>query len=188
MPDTDIQPIPEKETTPPAREPQTPTPAPEFSITNNPQQTTDNSQSIINNPTSIETQTPPPPAPITNNQQPATDNQTPTTQTPQPSEPTQTPQPIQAQSSQPQPPSEQTRPHPRSFLQRAREKIQFRKKAKLEKIMALAVKKRSITNDDIEKLLRVSDATATRYCAELVRQGRLKRAGSTSDIQYEPTS
>lgn len=122
--------------------------------------------------------------------EPPIQNETPTSASPQPALiPV-----LQSQSSEPQRPSpSQIFPQknlgeqdPRSFLQRALEKIQFRKKAKLEKIMALAVKKRSITNDDVQKLLRVSDATATRYLAELVRQGRLKRFGATKSIRFEP--
>ena len=76
----------------------------------------------------------------------------------------------------------------KSLLARALEAIQVRKRAKLEKIMKLAMAKRSITNDQVEKLLHVSDATATRYLAELVRQGRLKRTGSKETARYEPPS
>ena len=75
----------------------------------------------------------------------------------------------------------------KSFLQKALESIQFRKKAKLEKIMKLANEKRSITNDQAQKLLHVSDATATRYLSTLVRQGRLKRLGISGSTRYEPT-
>lgn len=72
------------------------------------------------------------------------------------------------------------------LLIRAREKIQFRKRAKLEKIVAKAREKGSIANDDVEKLLRVSDATATRYLAELVKSGRLHAVGRTSGRRYTP--
>lgn len=68
-----------------------------------------------------------------------------------------------------------------------REKVVVNKNKKLERIIALALKKSQITNDDVQELLRVSDATATRYLQELVRQGRLKRSGTTSGITYEPT-
>ena len=77
-------------------------------------------------------------------------------------------------------------PSLKSFLQKALESIQFRKKAKLEKIMRLAYEKRSITNDQVQKLLRVSDATATRYLSALGRQGRLKRLGVWGSTRYEP--
>lgn len=78
------------------------------------------------------------------------------------------------------------------LLQKAKEKIQFRKRAKLEKIMALAQNKATanagqakISNNDVEKLLRVSDATATRYLAELVKQGRLRLMGLKKGSFYE---
>lgn len=76
----------------------------------------------------------------------------------------------------------------RGLLSRARERIQFRKRAKLEKIAARARAEGSITNDGVQKLLRVSDATATRYLSELVRAGRLKRVGAASHARYEPVS
>jgi hypothetical protein len=77
---------------------------------------------------------------------------------------------------------------PRSFLAKALASIQFRKKAKLEKVLKLATEKHSITNDQVEKLLRVSDATATRYLAQLVKEGRLKRTGPDGNARYEPVS
>lgn len=66
-----------------------------------------------------------------------------------------------------------------SLLVKAREAIQFRKKKKLEKIMALFLKKPQITNDDVEKLLHVSDATATRYLSTLEKEGKIKQVGKT---------
>ncbi len=74
---------------------------------------------------------------------------------------------------------------PRSFLSKALSSIQFRKKAKLEKIMKLAQEKKSITNDQVEKLLHVSDATAQRYLSALVKQGRLKQIGVRGSTHYE---
>lgn len=85
------------------------------------------------------------------------------------------------------PPPQPTQPSSKSFLAKALESIQFRKKAKLEKIMKLANEKKSITNDQVQKLLRISDATTTRYLSELVKQNKLKRIGTTTNIRYEPT-
>src|SRR3989344_3180944 len=48
---------------------------------------------------------------------------------------------------------------------------------RLEKILAFAKTRKQITNDDIQKLLRVSYATATRYLARLVKEGKLRREG-----------
>ena len=82
---------------------------------------------------------------------------------------------------------QQSSSHMKELWLKFREKVVVNKNKKLEKIIALALKKGRITNDDVQELLRVSDATATRYLQELVRQGRLKRSGTTSGITYEPT-
>ncbi|MDO8522269.1 MAG: hypothetical protein Q7S08_03210 [bacterium] len=71
-----------------------------------------------------------------------------------------------------------------SLRDKALNAIQFRRQARLEKIMALAAKKKSIGNDDVEKLLRVSDSTATRYLSVLVRDGKLTRTGFPQAAQY----
>ena len=76
---------------------------------------------------------------------------------------------------------------PKSFLGRALEKIQFRKKEKLAKIVAFAQSKKSIPNAQVEKLLHVSDSTAGRYLHELVTQGKLRKTGTASSTRYEPT-
>ena len=60
------------------------------------------------------------------------------------------------------------------LLAKAKEKIQFRKQAKLEKIMVFAKAQGGVTNDQAQKLLRVSDATASRYLAQLTKNGRLR--------------
>jgi hypothetical protein len=73
----------------------------------------------------------------------------------------------------------------KSLLIKAQAKIQFNKQKKLEKIMVLAQKKKVITNDDVQKVLYVSDATATRYLVKLVAQGRLARAGNPRDAKYQ---
>jgi hypothetical protein len=70
-------------------------------------------------------------------------------------------------------------------LYAALEKIQFRKRAKLDKVLALAAKKRSIKNDDVEELLKVSDSTAQRYLNQLVREGKLRRSGPPQNAVYE---
>lgn len=72
----------------------------------------------------------------------------------------------------------------RELLLKARETIQFRKRKKLEKIMGLFLKKQSITNDDVQKLLYVSDATATRYLKQLETEGRIRRQGVPGHASY----
>ena len=69
---------------------------------------------------------------------------------------------------------------------KALDAIQFRKRAKLEKIVKSTALNGRITNDQVEKLLRVSDATATRYLSQLVKEGRLKRVGPYGNARYEP--
>lgn len=57
--------------------------------------------------------------------------------------------------------------------------IQTRKRKKLEKIMSLFVTKTKITNDEVEKYLHCSDATATRYLNILEKEGKIKQSGKT---------
>lgn len=67
----------------------------------------------------------------------------------------------------------------RELFAKAREVIQFRKRKKLDRLMTLFLKKPQITNDDVEKLLHVSDATAGRYLSILEKEGKIKRSGKT---------
>ena len=73
-----------------------------------------------------------------------------------------------------------------SRLQASVDKRRAKKQAGLEKIVAFAIKKRSITNNNVELLLHVSDATATRYLSDLVKAGRLKRTGERASATYQP--
>ncbi len=51
--------------------------------------------------------------------------------------------------------------------------------------MAEVVKKGAVTNEDVEKLLHVSDATATRYLSQLEKEGLLRQAGRTGkNVKY----
>lgn len=72
-----------------------------------------------------------------------------------------------------------TRNIARLLLEKAKATILLRKQKKLLKIMTLFEKKDHITNDEVEKLLHVSDATATRYLSELEKQGRIVQHGKT---------
>ena len=69
----------------------------------------------------------------------------------------------------------------RQLLISARNAIQFRKRKKLDKVMALFLQKSKITNAEVQKLLHVSDATATRYLSELEREGKIKQNGKTGE-------
>lgn len=65
------------------------------------------------------------------------------------------------------------------LLIKARNAIQFRKRKKLDKIMTLFLNKSKITNDEVEKFLHVSDATATRYLSQLEQEGKIKQSSET---------
>ncbi len=115
-----------------------------------------------------------------------------TTSTPESEQPQQTipepePEPVPIHTPEPvSTPQPQTSTPPiiqtslaRELLVKAREAIQFRKRKKLEKIMGMFLKQASITNDDVEKLLHISDATATRYLEQLKKEGKIKQSGRT---------
>lgn len=70
-------------------------------------------------------------------------------------------------------------PAGRDVLAKARATIQDRKRKKLEKILEALNTKGKISNDEVEKLLHVSDATATRYLSTLEKEGKIKQVGKT---------
>lgn len=53
-----------------------------------------------------------------------------------------------------------------------------------KKIVKLLQEKNKITNNDIEKLLGISDATATRYLDELEKEGKIKQIGKQGKSVY----
>ena len=65
----------------------------------------------------------------------------------------------------------------REILVKARVAIQDRKRKKRNKIMQALATKNKITNDEVEKLLYVSDATATRYLSALKKEGKIIQVG-----------
>jgi len=52
------------------------------------------------------------------------------------------------------------------------------------KILEMFNEKEEITNNDIEKLLDVSDSTATRRLQELEKEGKIKSSGNYPRITY----
>ena len=73
----------------------------------------------------------------------------------------------------------------RDLAIKARAVIQGRKRKKLEKVLALIDTKKNIGNDDVEKLLHVSDATATRYLTQLEKEGKIIQVGKTGkSVRY----
>lgn len=69
-------------------------------------------------------------------------------------------------------------------LLKANEKRYDKKFKGLEKILQLLTKQSKIANDEVEKLLRVSDATATRYLDILEKEGKIKQIGKTGKGVY----
>ena len=67
----------------------------------------------------------------------------------------------------------------RELLAKGRAKVQEKKQKKLDKIMEILNTKDKVSNADVEKLLRVSDATATRYLSALQKQGKIRKVGKT---------
>ena len=65
------------------------------------------------------------------------------------------------------------------LLNKAKLAIQSRKRKKLDKIMTLFLKDSKITNDEVEKFLHVSDATAERYLNILEKENKIKQVGKT---------
>jgi len=106
---------------------------------------------------------------------------------PEPIAPTPAPEPQQAASaSAPASTSSPQATHPaRDLLVKARATIQDRKHKKLEKILEALNTKGKITNDEVEKLLHVSDATATRYLSALEKEGKIQQVGKTGKaVEY----
>src|SRR3989338_11312284 len=67
----------------------------------------------------------------------------------------------------------------RELLAKGRAKVQEKKQKKLDKIVELLNTKDKVSNADVEKALRVSDATATRYLSALQKQGKIRKVGKT---------
>ncbi len=72
----------------------------------------------------------------------------------------------------------QTSRHPvREVLAKAQLAIQNKKRKKLDSILTLFAKRTTVTNDEVEKFLHVSDATATRYLSILEKENKIKQSG-----------
>ena len=55
-----------------------------------------------------------------------------------------------------------------------------KRKMRVQIIVSIKIiKKYKITNDEVEKFLHVSDATATRYLSTLEKEGKIKQNGKT---------
>ena len=96
--------------------------------------------------------------------------------TPQPQTPASTSSP---QATPPAPTTPSNKPNSRDLLAKGRAKVQEKKQKKLDKIVELLNTKDKVSNADVEKALRVSDATATRYLSALQKQGKIRKVGKT---------
>src|ERR1035437_8489354 len=92
-------------------------------------------------------------------------------------------QPLQAPTPITQPNSSESLQF-RSIQARGRTKIQTNREEKLDKLIQFAQKKQIIDNEEIQMLLHISSATATRYLEALVKQGRLVSEGSPRHAKY----
>ena len=71
-------------------------------------------------------------------------------------------------------------------LEKANQTRQDKKRKKIDAILDLFAKQTNLTNDEVEKLLHVSDATATRYLETLEKEGKIKQVGKTGKgVMYE---
>ncbi|MFH1188474.1 MAG: DUF977 family protein [bacterium] len=72
-------------------------------------------------------------------------------------------------------------------LDRGRQTINAKKEKNKQDILNCIQQNGRITNNDIEKLLGVSDATATNYLQELEREGKIIQQGDTGrGVFYTP--
>ena len=64
-------------------------------------------------------------------------------------------------------------------LDQAQAARQAKKEKAKQQILQLFQNKEQVTNNDVEKLVGVSDATATNYLQELEKQGKIEQKGKT---------
>ena len=73
----------------------------------------------------------------------------------------------------------------RNIQARGRSKIQTNREERIGKLIQFAQKKQIIDNEEIQMLIHVSSATATRYLEDLVKEGRLVSEGSPRHAKYK---
>ena len=69
-------------------------------------------------------------------------------------------------------------------LEQAREATAEQRRDNKKKILELFGQKEQVSNDDVQKRLGVSDATATRYLEELEAEGFVGQSGKTGRSVY----
>ncbi|MBU1180252.1 DeoR family transcriptional regulator [Patescibacteria group bacterium] len=58
------------------------------------------------------------------------------------------------------------------------------KAQKLKELLKFIVEKKKVSNNEVEKFLKVSDATATRYLDELEKSGKIEQLGKGRSVYY----
>jgi len=76
----------------------------------------------------------------------------------------------------------QSKPSQKDLWERFLDKVNIRRRKKLDRVMSLFLKQSKITNDEVEKFLHVSDATVTRYLSILEKEGKIKQNGKTGHM------
>lgn len=71
-------------------------------------------------------------------------------------------------------------------LQSVNQAKQSAKEQRKAEVVAFALDTGQVTNNDVERLVNVSDATATRYLDELESEGKLKSVGEGRSAHYRP--
>ena len=64
-------------------------------------------------------------------------------------------------------------------------KLKYQKEKRLYQIVSFLKEKKKITNNDVENLLNISDATATRYLKELEKKGIIEAKGKGRGVFYQ---
>lgn len=122
----------------------------------------------------VQTIEPEPVVPIETVPEPQTVSEPPTAQTPVFEPLTVTHEPLTS-----------SKPAQKDLWRRFLDKVNFSKRKKLDRIMTLFNSKTKITNDEVEKLLHVSDATATRYLSILEKENKITQsAKSGHSVSY----
>jgi hypothetical protein len=72
-----------------------------------------------------------------------------------------------------------------ALLSKANAVLTSRREKKLNTVLAMAVTHKTISNDQVEKVLRTSHRTASRYLQTLVKRGKLRLLGDPHKAKYE---
>ncbi|MFZ1019761.1 MAG: hypothetical protein WAN61_02100 [Minisyncoccia bacterium] len=125
---------------------------------------------LTDNPT-VEPISEPTPEPV---QTPISTEQPPTAQIP-----VNEPLPVSVPVTPNNPVSSPSKPSQKDLWKRLLDKVQIGKRKKLDRVMEMFAKQTKITNDEVEKFLHVSDATAERYLNILEKENKIKQVGKT---------